>query len=278
MRGDGIWWTFRWHQKELNAWCEELPWRDWIEDKMRFNNLHDTSRDLLQLAAEWSLLSVSGEMKQAGISIKGVSAYSTLLPGWSPVLTLNQGDKKLDLFLVDWPADALRWLIKGWTPLVAAAGSANPMIRCPITVGRMDIPFSLLKRYEPGSVVVLPAGCHMYDVHYWMIVADVLIKLVSHEEGYIVSEIITEEQNEIIDTKSVLTSLDDITVNVSFEIGSTLLSFADLATLKPGSVLKSELNSAAAVNIRVNGHIFATGDFIFLGDVPGVRVNKLLQG
>ncbi|HFS5793848.1 TPA: FliM/FliN family flagellar motor switch protein [Citrobacter werkmanii] len=278
VRGEGIWWTFRWHQKELSAWCEEQSWRHWVEDKIRFPEIHEVDRDLLQLAAEWSLLSISEELHQAGITVKEISAKSNLIPGWCPVLTMNQGNNKLELVLVDWPAEVLRGLVRGWKPLAAADGSAKPLLRCPVTVGRMTIPYGLLVECVPGAVIVLPTDCHMNEQIYWMMAADVLIKLTSYEEGYMVSEITTEENNEVIDARSALTSFADIDVSISFEIGSALLSVAELAVLKPGSVLKPEITSETAVNIRVNGRVFATGDFVLLEDVPGVRINKLLQG
>ncbi len=276
--GEGIWWTFRWHQQELNAWCEESSWRNWIEDKIHFFTLHEVDRHFLQLVGEWSLLPVSDEMKLADISLKEITGQSSLLPCWSPVLTLNQVDKKFEIYLIDWPADALRWLIKGWTPLAETIGSSKPLLRCPVTIGRMTIHLRMLKQFVLGAVIIIQTDNHLNAGNYWMLAAEINIKLVRSNEEYTVSEITTEEQNDIIDANPVLTSLDDINVSIAFEIGSILMSFAELAALKPGSIIKSELSTATTVNIRVNGRVFATGDFILLDNVPGVRVNKLLQG
>lgn len=277
MYGEGIWLTFRWHQERLNVWCEEHAWRNWIEEKICFCDLHSADENLLALAAQWSLLAVSEELKNADIALEEVSGCASLLSGWSPVVTLNQGNKKLDLTLVDWPEDALRGLVKEWKPLVAAKGGTKPLLRCPMTVGPVTFPYGRLAECQPGAVIMLPAEYHKQDVHFWMIAGDVLIKLVKDNEAYMVSEIKTPEENEIVEDEAVLSSLADINVNVVFDIGSTLLTFAEISALKPGSVIKPDIATSETVNVRVNGKIFATGNFVLLGDIPGVRINKLLS-
>ncbi|MFS9381039.1 FliM/FliN family flagellar motor switch protein [Citrobacter sp. ANG330] len=273
--GSGILWQFNWHQQILSAWCEESSWLRWVEEKYPHDSVQDGDEHLLRLAGLWTLLAVSDEMAQAEVIFADSPVQGEITPSWYPSLTLNQEGKKLEMSLVDWPADALRQFTQGWTAIKSA--SIQPKLNCPLILGSIKMTRRQLNECTPDTVVILPDDIDLSGKSCWLMIADIIAKLSILEDGYTVTEIINRN-NETIEPFSSLSSLDDITIDISFDIGGLSLSFAEIAALKPGSTLTAVASAEKSVKLRANGCVFATGNFVMLGNTPGVRIDKLFQG
>ncbi|MOA45261.1 Yop proteins translocation protein Q [compost metagenome] len=75
-----------------------------------------------------------------------------------------------------------------------------------------------------------------------------------------------------------LTDLEQLPVQVGFEIGRHTLDLHTLATLQPGSLIDLAAPLNGEVRILANQRCIGTGELVSLQDRLGVRVLRLLQG
>lgn len=68
---------------------------------------------------------------------------------------------------------------------------------------------------------------------------------------------------------------DDLNFEVAFEIDRRSLSYDEVSTLKPGSVLTLSCSKKSPVSIKVNGKRVGTGRLVDLGDSIGVQITEL---
>lgn len=273
--GDGIFWQFEWHQKRLSAWCEAPAWMRWIEEKLPHDGLQNSDDELLRLASIWSWLQVSDELISAELSGPYAPVQAGIVHGWYPVLRLNRNDQKLDIFLLDWPAEVLRKFTHGWPAL--ACVSIQPRLYCPLILGWQELTYAELKACIPGAVLILPNCVDLSGTTCWMLATKTGIKLAINQDKYTVSDIENIVDEDVIQPHSPLNSLEDVKIVITYEIGGTSLTFGELAQLKLGSVISSDVSFMDCIKLRANGSVFASGSLIMLGDIPAVRIDKLIQ-
>ncbi|MNJ17680.1 Yop protein translocation protein Q [compost metagenome] len=91
-------------------------------------------------------------------------------------------------------------------------------------------------------------------------------------------EIITMLDTPVSDSDFDLTDLEQLPVQVGFEIGRHTLDLHTLATLQPGSLIDLAAPLNGEVRILANQRCIGTGELVSLQDRLGVRVLRLLQG
>jgi flagellar motor switch protein FliN/FliY len=72
--------------------------------------------------------------------------------------------------------------------------------------------------------------------------------------------------------------LHAVEMQVTVELGRTMLSVRDLLSLAPGSIVELDRAAGAPVDILVNGTVFATGEVVVIDDEFGVRVTEIATG
>ncbi|SFS80670.1 type III secretion system apparatus protein YscQ/HrcQ [Succinivibrio dextrinosolvens] len=82
-----------------------------------------------------------------------------------------------------------------------------------------------------------------------------------------------EGASQIDETGTVNT--DDLNFDVAFEVDRRSLTYDEVSTLKPGSVLTLSCSKQSPVSIKVNGKIVGSGRLVDLGDSIGVQVTEL---
>ncbi len=82
-----------------------------------------------------------------------------------------------------------------------------------------------------------------------------------------------EGASQIDETGTVNT--DDLNFDVAFEIDRRSLTYDEVSTLKPGSVLTLSCSKQSPVSIKVNGKIVGSGRLVDLGDNIGVQITEL---
>lgn len=72
-----------------------------------------------------------------------------------------------------------------------------------------------------------------------------------------------------------LTSLEDLPVQLSFDVGELSLTLSQLRELTPGQVLDCARPLRAAVNVRANGILVAQGDLVSIDERLGVSLQQV---
>jgi|GEM_PF-5013666 len=274
--GHGIFWQLNWSQRPLYAWCKESSWLRWVEEKYPHDTLYSSDSKLLRLTSSWSWFNVSEELALTELDVVGEPVLACISEAWYPVLSLNRDDERLDFTLIDWPVEALKKFTQRWSAL--AKNKNQPCFRFPLLLGRMNMSRKQIRSATTGSVIIIPANEDIDKDYIWLQVAKKYYKIYCAEmDKYIVSDIKNvSAESEFYDTQE-LVSLDEIQLEVTFEVGYTRLSFSDIAELKAGSLLTSEVNFNTKVNLRVNGAVIAIGHIVMMGDTFGIRIEKITQ-
>jgi type III secretion protein Q len=68
--------------------------------------------------------------------------------------------------------------------------------------------------------------------------------------------------------------IDELPIRLSFTVGETGLSLAELRQIQPGHVIALDHPADQAVRIRANGQIIGTGELMQVGDQVGVRFTE----
>lgn len=106
------------------------------------------------------------------------------------------------------------------------------------------------------------------------------IKTVANEENKISMSDNTEETavNDEVDSQldtDAAVNTNDLNFEVAFEVDRRTLSYDEIVSLKPGSVLALSCSKQSPVSIKVNGKIVGTGRLVDLGDNIGVQITEL---
>jgi len=77
--------------------------------------------------------------------------------------------------------------------------------------------------------------------------------------------------------QSDIKGLQDIKVNITFEVGRAKMYIADLLSLGQGSVIELHRLVGEELEIFVNGHLMATGEVVVVNEKFGGRIIKILD-
>jgi len=69
----------------------------------------------------------------------------------------------------------------------------------------------------------------------------------------------------------------DVTVPISVELGRTTMKIEDILQMVSGSVIELNTPADEAVEIKINGKLFAKGEIVVVEDNFGVRVSEIVD-
>src|SRR6185312_1681169 len=75
-----------------------------------------------------------------------------------------------------------------------------------------------------------------------------------------------------------LERLNDVTVEVSVEIGRTRMTLGEALALGPGSVIGLHRMAGEPVDLLVNGRVIARGEVVVIDEEFGLRVTDVAAG
>lgn len=78
------------------------------------------------------------------------------------------------------------------------------------------------------------------------------------------------------DIQNNLEMIFDVPVNVSAELGRSVIKIRDLLTLGPGSVVELERIAGEPVDLMVNGVLVGKGDVVVVNENFGLRITEIL--
>ncbi len=79
------------------------------------------------------------------------------------------------------------------------------------------------------------------------------------------------------ETQDPLSTLYDVPVRVSVELGRTELPLAKIAALGPGAVVELGKGAGESLDIRVNGKLVARGEAVVVGEKYGIRIVEIVR-
>jgi len=71
--------------------------------------------------------------------------------------------------------------------------------------------------------------------------------------------------------------LSDVSMDVTVELGRTVLRVRQLLNLTEGAVVELDRDAGAAVDVLVNGTLIARGDVVVIEDDLGVRITEIIE-
>lgn len=69
----------------------------------------------------------------------------------------------------------------------------------------------------------------------------------------------------------------DVPVNLSLQVGSTVMSIRELVKLVEGSVISLDRESTEPMDVLVNGTLIAHGEIVLVDDAFGVRLTDVVS-
>lgn len=68
----------------------------------------------------------------------------------------------------------------------------------------------------------------------------------------------------------------DVPVNISAELGRSVIKIRDLLSLSPGSVVELERVAGEAIDLMVNGVLVGKGDVVVVNENFGLRITEIV--
>jgi len=69
--------------------------------------------------------------------------------------------------------------------------------------------------------------------------------------------------------------LDEINIEISFEIGRTSMNIGDIKSISDGYIFSLDENTDSRADIMIDGEKFGEGEIVKIGDALGVRINSI---
>jgi len=122
--------------------------------------------------------------------------------------------------------------------------------------------------YFKDNHVILSAS---NTLKFWAILKDFQLIVEKKMEATNMQEEKVEQQQEV------LNKVDDVPIELSFELGKITLSIAELSALQPGYVFELNQDLNQPVEIRANGKLIGKGELLEIDGRIGVRVVEFLK-
>lgn len=181
--------------------------------------------------------------------------------------------------------EALRILVKSLHNLPSKRSNVDILpVPCALEIGRMRLSLPESRNLELGDVL-LPTSWDQKSL--FLRLPDntgfacrkeenqgVVIGFISMEESMADDSKPAEQQES---QKTQMAAVDDLEMDVRFELGHLSLSVGELATLAPGFTFALPCDPTAPVTLRANAKAFAQGRLVDLNGTVGVQITRLFQ-
>ncbi|MFJ2481353.1 type III secretion system cytoplasmic ring protein SctQ [Pseudomonas sp. NPDC087598] len=184
-------------------------------------------------------------------------------------LTLSRGAQRLVIWLEGVP-DALLACMPA-RPLAELTAIA---LRLSLQWGPVCLLPAQLHSLATGDLLLLPAR-HDAASPLLGVVEDRPWARFRHHDSQL--ELLAMHNEAPVETTQDLASLDQLPVQVSFEVGRQTLDLHTLVTLQPGSLIDLATPLEGEVRILVNQRCLGVGELVSIQDRLGVRITRLLQ-
>ncbi|MCG8291461.1 type III secretion system cytoplasmic ring protein SctQ [Pseudomonas entomophila] len=251
-----------WRGLALQAHGRSAALAGWLAEALQ-GAAFDSLPNALQLAL---LQQQAGQLP--GLVLENILAARPAAAEHSLCLTLGEGERELSLWLQgDLPA-LLENLpakpLKEWLALPLALSLQWPVVQ---------LPLAQLRTLALGDVLLLPSTLDDANHLHGHLQGRPWATLALYDNQI---EILTMLEAPELEAADNLTDLEQLPVQVSFEIGRHTLDLHTLATLEPGSLIDLHTPLDGEVRILVGQRCIGTGELVDIQGRFGVRVQRLL--
>lgn len=161
---------------------------------------------------------------------------------------------------------------------------ANDWDHLPVTVrfeiGHTRLKVTALEGVLPGDLIVADVCPLAKDQSLNIrIVPDLLVEGTLKEDTVVVQRtaggIMTDEDNSDEDDKNTVVDIDELQVNLVFDLGQKILPLREIKTIQPGYIFQLDNSVERPVTIRANGQPIGIGQLVQTGNNIGVRILEL---
>lgn len=257
--------SLHWQGLLLHWRCHSAPLAAWLEP-----HLQEAALSSLPLPLQLALLELESVVLP-GLTWKSIQPCTDDPEIGTPTLalTLTRGTQHLVVWLESDPSAVLACV-----PARPLAELNAVLLRLSLQWGPISLLPAQLHSLATGDLLLLPAR-HDATSPLLGVVEDRPWAHFRHHESQL--ELLAMHNDAPLETPNELTHLDQLPVQVSFEVGRQTLDLHSLATLQPGSLIDLASPLDGEVRILVNHRCVGTGELVSIQDRLGVRVNRLLQ-
>ncbi|MDF9618801.1 type III secretion system cytoplasmic ring protein SctQ [Pseudomonas entomophila] len=255
--------NLHWRGLALQARCNRALLASWLAP-----DLQEAAFANLPLALQLTLLQRHAALLP-GLTVEDIGATALEPVGHGLRLTLGEDLRELPLWILG-DLDALLENLP-----------ARPLQEClplPLQLSlqwpAVTLPLPSLRTLALGDVLLLPSGLHDTEQVTGHVQGRAWATLLLHDNQF---EIITMLDTLPDEPTCDITDLEQLPVQVNFEIGRQTLDLHTLATLQPGSLIDLATPLDGEVRILVNQRCIGTGELVEIQDRFGVRVQRLLS-
>ncbi len=150
-------------------------------------------------------------------------------------------------------------------------------------IGKTRISLMDFQRLSPGDIVILDEKPSGKESEIWIYFPPSTYLTGTREEDKLIVNggkgiTMTEENNEEIEHQEpVLSNVDELDVNLTFEVGRKTVTLNDLKTIEPGYVFDLKNTLQNAVTIRANGKVAGKGQLVQIEDRVGVKITEIFE-
>ncbi|MBF0035729.1 hypothetical protein HAX39_24515 [Citrobacter freundii] len=271
--GQGLLWSVDWLGKMLLAWCDLQQWQRWVEPRIPHDGLEDSDPGLMAIAAYWSWHPVLDDLEQAQVHATVLPVPGCIVKDWHPLLTLQDGDRRLDFVLPDWPTEVLNAFTLDWQPLAEEAHRDPVSVRLPVMMGGVTLSMAELQQVQKGWVLVpdrVRADMCFISIDQYM----VELSMKGHD-SYSVVAIHEDAESIVAETLIPGVTRDRLPVRVMFDVASTEMCFADLQGMRVGQCLTASMKPGKTIRLVVSGCVIGHGELVRIEDQLAVRITDL---
>lgn len=251
-----------WRGIPLRLFCNGAALGRWFESHLQgadFSSLPP----LLQLAL------IDQESKiQPGVIVNKLEPISTGPFSIYLSITLHRGEERLILWLEGNPKSLLRQL-----PARPLAELNAIKLRLSLQYGSLQIDQIELRKLNTGDLFLLPPGDKACE-KLQCFIEDQLWAYFHQRDNQL--ELTTMHDSDATEPTNSLSNLDQLQVQISFEVGRKMIDLHTLATLNPGSLIDLATPLNGEIRILANQSCIAIGELVNIQERLGVRVQRLL--
>ncbi|AKK24857.1 FliM/FliN family flagellar motor switch protein [Pandoraea oxalativorans] len=255
--GPGVRLRARCGGEPLCFWVPEPAWCDWIAPQLATHAWTQVPPDLLPLVAAWTLAPLDGWLQRLGaqaLCAPEVDAGDAPPPGWR--FTLQEGDRRLPLYVQEAPAGVMQVL------LAALAPSPEQHHELALALGWCQL---------AGDA---PAHVAVGDALPLLGMAETLDTLWLHPEASPGRLQLLDDRHAVIAAAPLpwVEELPD-TVRLAVEVGRVRMSAAALADWTPGTDVALEARAHVALRLTQGERLWGQGRLLRLDDAWAVRID-----
>jgi type III secretion protein Q len=254
--------SIHWQGVPLRLLCHRALLVRWLKP-----HLQEADFDSLPPTLQLALLEREMQMLP-GLVCKSLQPHLPSSLSVSLGITLSRGDDRLILWL---SGDAIA-LLKQLPKRPLEDLFAIPL-RLSFQWGPLLISQTELRHLAIGDLLLLPENARTSPVLRGFVEGHVWAQFHQHDNQL---ELISMHIDDLSEPVNNLSSLDQLPVQVSFEVGRQALDLHTLATLQPGSLIDLATPLTGEVRIMANQRCVGIGELVNLQERLGIRVLRLL--